>query len=153
MPFEIPNDPGRDIPSMSGIGGQPFDAGGINGLVATLWAAYEDSVRVRLDDMRAAGHRTAEFKDAIRRAPATDFFKFCQDYLAENRPVQTFAADSNVGFMLSNNVRAVLSPPLEGEFRGYGGYMQDAGDVGITRGSGQPGLGGVVGGDSGLKII
>ena len=91
-------------------------------------------------------------EEALKKAPATSFRAFCDDYLARNRPVQQFPADANVGIMLSNNIRVVVSPRLPGEFAGYGGSMQHSGDIKISTGESQPGLDGVVQ-EGGIKII
>jgi len=47
--------------------------------------------------------------------PETDsveeFVAFAKDYLATNRPVQSFQPEANIGVVLANNIRLVLSPP------------------------------------------
>ena len=48
------------------------------------------------------------------------FLRFANAYLAENRPVEAFAVDANIGIRLANLVSVLVAPPLG----------QDAGSVG-----------------------
>lgn len=68
---------------------------------------------------------------------ARPFLKFCQKYLTENRPVQTFAIDSNYGLVLSNNLRCAVSPGVAT----LKGTMQETHSVAVSVGLGQDAVG------------
>ena len=42
-----------------------------------------------------------------------EFVDFAKDYLATNRPTQSFQPEANIGTVLTNNIRLVLSPPTD----------------------------------------
>lgn len=154
-PFDV-----NSMQHMTGLPGmhdRPHSAGevhpgGVPDVVSLLWSEYERHIQRRLDDMRARGKEPKGLDRALVDAPATHFVEFCRAYLGRHRPVQQFPADANAGFMLSNNVRALLCPPIPGGHAGPGGRMQDAGAVGVTHGRSQPGLDGVID-DGGIAII
>lgn len=145
------------MPAMPGVAGlydlEPLAAAGhIPNLFDMLWTAYTRHLKLKLDERRASGHKVVSLEDALKNAPASHFLQFCTNYLTEHRPVQQFPADANLGFMLSNNVRALLCPAVSYGYAGQGGQMQDSHDVGVTRGHSQPGLNGVVN-DGSIPII
>jgi hypothetical protein len=153
----------RQMQQMPGVGGlheqedleeqhQDTHTGAIPSLMDLLWMAYGRHLKLKLDERRASGQKAVSLEEALRRAPASHFFDFCCDYLSRHRPVQQFPSDANMGFMLSNNRRALLCPPVEGGYSGAGGQMQDAQAVGVTQGRSQPGMGGVFN-DGGIPII
>jgi hypothetical protein len=127
-------------------------AGQIPDLLHLLWSAYVDELRRKIDERRARGRQSKSLQEALQDAPAHHFVAFCEGYLSRHRPVQQFPADGNLGFLLSNNVRALLCPAQQGAGAGPGGQMQDAGAVGVTSGEGQPGMGGISG-TGGIPII
>lgn len=130
----------------------PRSQGTIPDLMTLLKEEYARYLSFVIAQRQRAGQPTIDLEEAMTKAPFHSFFVFCTRYLNKHRPVQQFAADANVGFMLSNNVRATLCPPVQGGYVGYGGQMQDAGDVGVTHGLSQPGMEGVVDG-GGISII
>ena len=77
-------------------------------------------------------------------ASAMHFIEWAEKYLDTNRPVESFAADSNHGIRLSNNIRVLVSPSMD-KLRGT---TMDAGSVNITTGDSQPGQEGVNATDS-----
>ncbi len=117
-------------------------------LTEHLWAQYRLHLKELLDARRAAGRPAAALDDAVRRAPASHFYAFCVEYLLRNRPVTTFYVDTNVGVVLSNTNRVVVSPGFD-----LRGTMQAAGAVGVTVGESQPGMNGVAGGTGPVQII
>lgn len=113
--------------------------GGVTHLTQLLWDAYVERLRGRIEDRKTQGKPAVTLEEAIRRAPATDFAKFCADYLAVHRPVQSFFIDENLGILLRNQMSVALSPGVE-----VRGTMQDSGAVQVTEGMSQEGLNGVV---------
>jgi hypothetical protein len=79
--------------------------------------------------------------DAARTLRSAEpFLAFCEEYLRENRPVQSFPIDMNYGLLLSNNVRCAVSPGVE-ELKGT---MQESFTVPVNQGmSSQQGQEGV----------
>lgn len=109
-------------------------------LMQFLWDNYVRDLAERIEKRREAGQEAVGVEEASRRATARDFVRFCADYLAEHRCVQTFIIDANVGLVLSNHASVALSPGVQ-----IRGTMQDSRAVPVTRGESQPGLGGVEG--------
>jgi hypothetical protein len=70
---------------------------------------------------------------------ASTFWEFCAEYLDNNRMVETWPADSNIGIKLSNNVRVLIHPVGKAD----AGQMQSTDSVGVTKGDSQPGHEGV----------
>ena len=132
---------------------QPQQQGGIPCLMTLLWEAYARHIKLKLDARRAKGLSANTVENALAQAPATHFLEFCEAYLNKHRPVQQFPGDANLGFMLSNNVRALLCPPVPGGFAGAGGQMQDGGAVQVTHGQSQPGMEGIIQDDGGIRVI
>ena len=88
------------------------------------------------------GSEPTEMKSrAVEKWPAKEFWDFCADYLANNRTVENWPADRNIGLRLSNNTRVLVHPAT----RAGSGDMQDSGSVPITEGQTQPGQEGVSG--------
>ncbi len=139
------------VAGMHDFGSQPSQQGGVPDLFSLLESEYKRWLDLKIRERRASGKPTLSLEEALKKAPHSSFVNFCKEYLAQNRPVQQFPADANLGFMLSNNLRAVLCPHSGGHV-GYGGGMQGAGDVQITRGESQPGMHGVTDG-GGIGII
>jgi len=81
---------------------------------------------------------------ADKSAEVSEFLRWAHAYLSEHRPVENFAADSNHGIRLSNNVRVLVCPKME-DLRGT---TQDAGAVSINTGQSQAGQEGVSNTDS-----
>jgi len=71
---------------------------------------------------------------------ADAFISWAAQYLSDNRTVENWPADANIGLRLSNNKR-VLVHPATGEGTGQ---MQESGAVHVTKGQTQPGQEGVV---------
>lgn len=164
------NDP-RSMPQMAGVPGMhdqpsPYDrssAGQVPWLMDLLRIEYGKFLRESIYRRRAQGQATISLEEALEKAPFQSFFNFCVRYLAAHRPVQSFPADANIGFMLSNNVRAVLCPhvpnayvgpggQMQGQEQGAYGPMQSSGAVPIAHGLSQPGLDGALN-DGGIPII
>lgn len=72
---------------------------------------------------------------------AEEFWDFCADYLANNRTVENWPADRNIGIRLSDNNRVLVHPAT----KAGSGEMQDSGSIAITEGLTQPGQEGVSG--------
>mgnify|MGYP006890191480 FL=1 len=117
--------------------------GGVTHLMQLLWDEYLVHLRETIEKRTKAGKPSVSLTEAIKRAPATDFAKFCADYLAVHRPVQSFFIDENMGLMLRNQKSVAVSPGVE-----IRGTMQDAGAVQVTEGVSQEGLNGVVPGEN-----
>jgi hypothetical protein len=62
-----------------------------------------------------------------------EFVNFSKEYLATNRPMQSFHPEANIGTVLTNNVRVVLSP-LAAELP-PGDMAPVPGDLTINQGS------------------
>jgi hypothetical protein len=107
-------------------------------LTEHLWAEYRLHLQRLLDARKAAGQPAADIDTAVSKAPASHFYAFCVEYLLRNRPVTTFFVDTNMGVVLTNTKRLVLSPGFD-----LRGTMQNAGAVGVTEGLSQPGMDGV----------
>ena len=76
-------------------------------------------------------------------AEAANFLAWAKDFLAANRPVENFPADSNHGVRLSNNDRVLVCPPVPAP-----GTTAPSGAVEITHGASQSGQEGVSSTDS-----
>jgi hypothetical protein len=109
---------------------------GMPNLMQYLWAAYGKHVEARLAELNHNAYSAEEVLAGVR---AAHFVNWASRFLDENRPVQTFAADANVGLRLSNNDAVVVSPGTEAQ-----GSMPDARAVGVTHGQSQPGLHGTI---------
>lgn len=92
-----------------------------------LWDRYKDHLAERIEERIAKGLATITLEEAIKKAPAVAFIKFCAGYLAEHRVVQSFFVDMNHGIQLDNNERFVICPGTE-----IRGTMQPSHSVDIT---------------------
>lgn len=102
-------------------------------LMQHLWNEYKRWLEAKRQQLLAQGLKSVlSLDEAVRKAPATSFVRFCVDYLRDQRPVELFALDANYGFRLSNNVSVALCPGIESS-----GPMQDAQAVAVTEGIGQ----------------
>ena len=117
-------------------------------LLEHLWGAYREHLKTLLEARRAAGQPAAALDAALAKAPARHFYAFCVEYLLKNRPATTFYVDTNVGVVLTNTARVVVSPGFD-----LRGTMQDAAAVGVTAGVSQPGMNGVAPGTGPIGII
>lgn len=120
------------------INEQPFfdsvrltTGGGLPTLHEVLVAAFREQLQGRMNELAAAGREVATLDEVMGRVTLRAFSAFAADYLAENRVVETFAVDANVGLLLSNQVRCVVSPGVD-----VTGTMQESAAVGITTGLG-----------------
>lgn len=86
-------------------------------------------------------HEARQFSGPAADRDADDFWDFAANYLANNRTVENWPADRNIGLRLSNNIRVLVHPAT----MAGSGAMQDSGSVPITEGLTQPGQEGVSG--------
>lgn len=120
---------------------QPFfdpirlTTGGLPTLVQVIEQALNKDIQERLERLKADGRKVITLEQARRRVTLAMFGKFAADYLAENRVVEVFAVDANVGLVLSNHVRCVVCPGTD-----VAGTMQESGAVGVTSGRSQAGM-------------
>jgi hypothetical protein len=112
---------------------------GMPHLVQLLWDRYLEHLAKEIETRKEKGLGAVPLPEAIRRAPATHFVEFAANYLKRNRVVENFFVDENHGLRLSDNTTCVVCPGTNVQ-----GTMQDAGEVGVTRGESQPGNEGVI---------
>lgn len=122
-----------------------FDAtahtqGGLPHLIQFLWDEYAKHLDRLLKERAEAGKPAVDLHTAKTKAPATNFAKWASDYLKDNRIVESFFIDGNLGIRLTNTKMVAVCPGLE-EIRGT---MQDANAIGITHGRSQADNNGVV---------
>lgn len=122
-----------------------FDAtahtqGGLPHLIQFLWDEYAKHLDRLLKERAEAGKPAVDLHTAKTKAPATNFAKWASDYLKDNRIVESFFIDGNLGIRLTNMKMVAVCPGLE-EIRGT---MQDANAIGITHGRSQADNSGVV---------
>jgi hypothetical protein len=122
-----------------------FDAtahtqGGLPHLVQFLWDEYAKHLDRLLTERKEAGKPVTDLQTAKTKAPAVHFAKWASDYLKENRIVESFFIDGNLGIRLTNMKMVAVCPGLD-EIRGT---MQDSHAVGITHGRSQADNNGVI---------
>lgn len=122
-----------------------FDAtahtqGGLPHLIQFLWDEYAKHLDRLLKERAGAGKPAVDLQTAKTKAPAVNFAKWASDYLKENRIVESFFIDGNLGVRLTNMKTVAVCPGLE-EIRGT---MQESNAIGITHGRSQPDNNGVI---------
>lgn len=113
--------------------------GGVLHLMDYLWDRYVSHLTERIEERKAEGKESIPLDVALKKTSAQAFKKFCEDFLDENRAVETCPLDENLGFRLSNNDMVALSRGIAIQ-----GSMQDSGAVAVTHGRSQRGNEGVV---------
>jgi hypothetical protein len=113
----------------------------IPNLVEYLWDKFLLDIQQRIKQHRAKNpriHWSSNPLTAAMSARGTSsaelFRKFCVDFLAEHRPVETSFVAADHAIRLSNNDLVTISPSDVGEE----GAIQDAGALAITHGRTQP---------------
>lgn len=103
--------------------------GGLPTLLELLDRALTEELASRLERLKQEGKATLSVEQARRKVTLDMFFKFAAEYLTRNRVVEVFAVDANVGLVLSNFARCVVSPGTL-----VAGTMQESGAVSVTTG-------------------
>ncbi len=99
-------------------------------LIQHLWDAYQVWLGEKIQERITAGTPTVPLEEALKRAPATSFAKFCADYLTEHRIAEIFQLESNLGVRLTNGMQLSILP---GSTAGDGA-MEESVSVAITPG-------------------
>lgn len=121
-----------------GVNNAPFfdsfshTQGGAKHLLQHLLDEYVKVLNAQIEERKAAGKPTCTIDEAVAKMPMMKFLQFGKDYLTENRPVQNFFVDENVGLRLSNNANIVVSPGINVQ-----GTMQNSGAISVTHGVSQ----------------
>lgn len=90
--------------------GNPFA-----GDMGTISSQFESADSYfHLLDFLAEACTNSHAKD-LKDLSAAEFLEFCLQRLSEDRPVQTFSADGNVGIIFQSGERVILSPPIGGQ--------------------------------------
>lgn len=133
---------------VAGPGGLFSEPGQLTHLMQHLWDRYKLHLEVLLGTRAGRGQKVPTLDATIKKAPAIHFAEWATQYLTDNRPVETFFSEGNVGLRLTNNVLVVLSP---GEEQTKPGTMQQSASFSVTEGRSQPGNEGVST-TSGLRV-
>jgi len=100
----------------------------------------QPSSPAEITDLLSHLHRLHARATGRESSEIGNFVRFCREFLDQNRPAETWAADRNIGFTLSDNHRLLLCPNTQSE---SAGAMEPSGAVSITVGRSQPGQEGV----------
>lgn len=103
--------------------------GAIKHLLQHLWDAYLAHLDDRIRERTKEGKASRPLGQAARAAPARSFLEFAAAYLAEQRVVESFPLDFNLGVRLADNTLLSLCPPAD-----VAGTMQGGVSVAITEG-------------------
>lgn len=113
--------------------------GGLTHLMQYLWDAYCSYLQEEIDKRKEEHKPVVSLQEAKKKAPASHFANWCTEYLKENRPVENFFIDGNVGVRLTNNMCIAISPGTHIQ-----GTMQESGAVPVTEGKSQRDMNGVI---------
>lgn len=117
--------------------------GGLPHLIQFLWDAYvKERLEVAIEEKRATGKPTVDLETAKKKAPAVDFAAWATQYLTENRIMESFYIDGNVGLRLTTMQCVAVCPGINEEVAP--GSMQESNAIGITQGRSRPDNNGVI---------
>jgi len=109
---------------------QAYTQAGVPHLMQYLWDKYcehlQEEINRRIESRRA----TVDLATAKSRAPATNFATWASNYLENNRVVDSFFIDENLGIRLTNGVRLAVCPGIE-----VRGTMQPVTEIRVTEGA------------------
>lgn len=86
--------------------------GGAPHLLALLWDLYRRHLGDQLAALTAQGKKVRSLERVLETVPATSFIAFSAAYLDQNRVVDSFFADSNLGIRLTDHRRFLVCPPV-----------------------------------------
>ncbi len=119
--------------------------GSVPDLLTYLLAAYKAQLQRRIDErvVQSGPASVRTLDEALTHAPVLDFMRFALEFLAENRPAETFPVDANIEIRLSNGDLVLICPGTQ-----LSGTMQASHSVQIAaqgKRGGMQGDGGAIG--------